>query len=70
MRRKQQRLKPSFLIQPDIRIDKKHENLSRQEIDDEIAKCGNGFEGLKYFINEYLYVQNKIKPEILVEKPT
>jgi hypothetical protein len=70
MRRKQQRIKPSFLVQPDKSIDEKYENWDLSRIDDELKRCGNGFEGLKYFINTYVYVPNKIKPEILKEKPS
>lgn len=70
MARRKVKLKPSYLVQPDPIVDKKYLGQDQTTIEAEIARCKNGLSGLKYFINEYIYVPNKIKPEILVDKPT
>lgn len=69
MARRKVKFKPSFLVQPDPLVDKKYVGWEQSDIQNEIDKCKTGIEGLKYFINAYIYVPNKIKPEILKEKP-
>ena len=66
---KPRRRKFSNLVLPDPTIDVKYKSYSTNDIKNEIKKCANGIDGLKYFINEYIYVPNKIQPKILVEKP-
>ena len=68
-RRRVIRTKPSPLIQPNPLVDKNYAGQDEAKINAEIDKCRSGIDGVKYFINEYVYVPNKIKPEILVERP-
>ena len=61
--------KHSNLVLPDPTIDSKYRGINPDQIKTEIRKCANGIEGLKHFINEYIYVPNKIQPKILIDKP-